>query len=87
MILKGRGECTPSDAARELLRDAEALRRHARSMHDLEQRVAAFEQRFDMPSSKIHEAIESGALRESADVCTWIMDYELLEHVRSAPRT
>lgn len=84
MILKDRGEFSPSDAARELLRDADALRRHARCVGDLESRVAAFERRFELSSSKIHEAIDSGTLRESPDVCTWIMDHDLLERVRTS---
>jgi hypothetical protein len=87
MILKGRGEFTPSEAAKELLRDADALKRHARTVGDLEARVAAFEQRFELSSSDIHEAIDAGTLHESADVCTWIFDNELLQHVRATSKT
>lgn len=87
MILKDRGEFTASDAAQELLRDAEALGRRARVVDDLESRVAAAEQRYQIASSDIHAAIDAGTLNESVDVCTWIMDYEILEHVRSTARS
>lgn len=86
MILRDRGEYSPSDAARELLRDAEVLRRHALHVSSLESRVAAFERRYGIASAEIHRAIDAGTLQESEDVCAWIMDHELLEHVREAAK-
>jgi hypothetical protein len=46
---------------------------------ELKERVTHYEQRYGMPSDRIHEAIDAGELIEDLDVCHWIMDYELLQ--------
>jgi hypothetical protein len=83
MILIDRSRQSPDDMARELLQEAEILRRHAEDIAALRARIAAYERQFGLPSSKIHAAINAGSLQETREVCDWIMDYELLERVQS----
>lgn len=82
MILSDRKRRSPAELSDELLRQINVLRQHSKHVSMLETRVAAYEQRFNVPSSRIHDAINDGRLTETAEVCDWIMDVELLERAR-----
>lgn len=69
--------------ASDLLRRANIIRQHHEHVEALESRIAEFERRYGVPSSRIHQAIDSGELYESLEVCDWIMDVELLQRARS----
>lgn len=86
MILKNRGPMKASDMAAELVRQMDVLRQHEQNIAELERAVAERERQYGTPSSQIHAAIEAGTLRETADVCNWIIDYELLERSRASQR-
>lgn len=59
----------------------EALMRERES--DIRERVAAYEAKYGIPSSEIHEAIDDGRLVDSHEVGLWIMDREILERIDS----
>ncbi len=37
-----------------------------------------FESRYEIPSDRVEEALAKGSLRETAEVCEWIMAIHLL---------
>jgi len=51
----------------------------------LQGRVAGCERRYGLPSAQIHDAIAQGLLEETAEVCTWIIEYELLARTTAVP--
>lgn len=83
MILKDMKQRSPEELSEELLRQIDVLRQHGQHVAALESRIASYEQQFNVPSSQIHEAIDTGRLDESVEVCDWIMDVELLERART----
>jgi len=38
----------------------------------LDARLRVFEQRYELPSSEVHPALERGVLRDTADVSEWL---------------
>lgn len=66
---------------REMREDLPAQRQRRR---ELAAQVAAYEARFGLPSTEIHDAIDDGRLVETLDVCNWIIDYERLVLAESA---
>lgn len=51
---------------------------HERVVAKLRLRVQAYERQFEIRSCDIHRAIDSGELTETAEVCRWIVDYDVL---------
>jgi len=45
---------------------------------DLVQRVASLEQRYELRSEDVGQAINSGLIVESHEVCQWLLDYKML---------
>ena len=84
MALKKHEAITPQDLVQRLLRERDDPRLMEQRRAELEARVAAFEARFGLPSDRIHEAIESGQLEETVEVCDWIFDYETLVRSKSS---
>ena len=54
-----------------------------RNLAALIERIAGYEARFGIPSSEVHQAIDRGELRETLDVCHWLIDYDLLRRAQS----
>ncbi len=65
--------------ADELLAHRSDPQRQAAYVLQLRQRVRGYEIAFQMPSERVHAAIEDGTLRETHEVCRWIMDYDQLQ--------
>jgi hypothetical protein len=82
MILRDHGQMEPAQLAEELLRQSDVLRRHSAHIATLEARVAEAESRYNISSDQIHAAIDDGTLEETAEVCNWIIDYDLLKRSR-----
>jgi hypothetical protein len=74
---------TPHGLAKQLLAEQAVIERYLESVRELEAQVLAYEQQFGIPSSDVHEAIDDGRLQETEDVCDWILDFEMLERVKS----
>lgn len=64
-------------------RDPEVQRRFA---EERRQAIAAFEQRYGIPSEQIHQAIEDGRLKETFEVNQWLHLWEIEQHVRRKTR-
>lgn len=72
----------PSRLASDLLRQRAALARSAQRRAELAAQVGEYERRHGIKSRSIHAAIERGDLKETQEVCRWIMDYDLLRRTR-----
>ncbi len=84
MILKDRGPLNPQSLAEELLRQRDVLRQHRETISAIQARVIGYEERFSLLSDDVHGAIEHGILHETAEVCDWIIDHDLLRRARTA---
>lgn len=47
----------------------------------LDSRIAAYEQRYNMPSARMREEVQAGRLPESSEICTWFMLLTLRERI------
>jgi hypothetical protein len=63
-----------SEIARQLHDEAA----QERALAEIRLRVREYENRYGLRSDELHQAIESGRLEESHDVCRWMMDYHVL---------
>jgi hypothetical protein len=82
MILRDHGHLSATEIAAELLRQRNVLLRHRETTSVLASRVADYEKYYEMVSSEIHDAIENGTLEETAEVCDWIINDELVSRSR-----
>ncbi len=73
---------TPEQRWEELERERDILERHYQWRADLGNRIKELEARYGITSDQIHDAIDNGQLDETLEVCDWIMDYDILQHVR-----
>lgn len=80
------GRQNPEELAAALLRERETLLEQQAEIVALQARVAAYEQKFGIPSAWIHDAIDRGELIETLEVCDWIMDVEQLQQESAAAR-
>lgn len=77
---------TPSELADRLLTDRNAIANFVSIVEELEARVRERESRYGIDSIEVAAAIEDGRITETADVCNWIMDYELLARATAIAR-
>lgn len=49
--------------------------------HELTQRLAQFERRYEMTSSDMLTAVRTGRERETADVAQWLFWYQVLQRL------
>lgn len=84
MILRDHGPLDPKNIAAELLRQRDTLRQHRAVIGAVQARVTEYEARFSLPSSEVHGAIDHDTLRETDDVCDWIIDSDLLRRAHEA---
>ena len=47
----------------------------------LDARLRVFEQRYELLSSQLHEALERGLLRDTADVSEWLFWVDVRDHL------
>lgn len=72
------------ELASDLARQMETIKQRRIHLVEVEARIQAFERRYGVASSDLHAAIESGELQETAEVCEWIIDYELLQRAAAS---
>lgn len=53
-----------------------------RELADLQERLRAFETRYQMPSGDFYQRFQAGELGDSMDVVEWSVFYEMWESVR-----
>lgn len=68
-----------TELANNLIRQRTFLREYDERRSGLQARVTDRERQYAIKSEHVHDAIRSGRLKESQEVCDWIMDYELLQ--------
>lgn len=78
------GQISPSELATKILEERMILRRHREERAALRLRIAANEARFGIASSELHQAIDDGRIVETAEVCDWLIDIELLARIEHA---
>ncbi|MBL8127103.1 MAG: hypothetical protein JNM64_05675 [Chloroflexia bacterium] len=71
-------ETTADRLAAEIARKSRDSSERERVVARLRSRVQAYERQFNIRSGDIHRAIDAGELRETSDICRWIMDYDVL---------
>lgn len=60
--------------------DPKLMRRRRQELVD---RVRAYEQKYGMTATEAHEAIERRELRETLEVCDWLMDDASLQRSKA----
>jgi hypothetical protein len=50
----------------------------------LERRVRLMERRYEMPSEEALAAVRAGTMRETLEVCNWLIFYRVLQDLRAA---
>jgi hypothetical protein len=56
----------------------------AQNLELIRERVRQHEQRYNILSQDVHRAIDEGVLRETHEVCQWILDYNILVRLGEA---
>ena len=74
---------SPGKTANELLSQRAGLVMSCQRRSELERRIKAYESRYGIKSRSVHAAIDRGDLKETHDVCRWIMDYDLLRRSKA----
>lgn len=50
---------------------------------ELDTKIAAYESKYNLSSDKIHTSIDDGSLKETSEVCAWIMLVELRNRLKN----
>lgn len=79
MVLLDFKTINPKELAAQLLAEQAVIEQYLDGIRELEERVLAYEQKFGIESADVHEAIDSGRLKETLEVCDWLMDFEMLK--------
>lgn len=83
MVMRPTTEETVAEIVR---RQIDAALRNAISSSDhsarLEQQIADYERRYNVPSAEVHQRIEDGLLEEDLNVCDWLIALDCLAYER-----
>jgi hypothetical protein len=74
----------PSELADALSQQRRILQDHYDVLRELRARIAEYERQHGFASADVHQAIDDGRLEETHDVCTWLIDIDLLERIEHA---
>lgn len=47
----------------------------------LRETVKRYEERYNLPSDRLHAALAAGEITETLDVCDWLIHYDMLLHM------
>ena len=86
MVALDQTNLTPKQLADQLLAEMAVIEKYHESVRELEAQVLAYEQKYGMPTSEVHDAIEDGRLIETLEVCEWLMDADMLEWNKTGGR-
>lgn len=53
----------------------------AAAITELREKVKQYEDRYNLPSDRLHAAVASGELEETLDICDWLIHYDILQYV------
>jgi RNA polymerase-interacting CarD/CdnL/TRCF family regulator len=68
---------------RPLTQDRKPLAHNRRLLQQVRRRLARYERRYELASDQLAAALASGRLRDTAEVCRWLIDYETYQALRS----
>ena len=77
---------SPGDLAEQLLAERDVIANFVSLVEALEATVRDRERLYGIESSELSAAIEDGRISETADVCNWLLDYELLRRATAIAR-
>jgi len=80
-VVKSHGHAT------EIVTPAEQQRIRARLESDLRSRLVAFENRYEIASADVEQAVDRGQVRETAEVAEWIVLWRALVRLERAEPT
>lgn len=83
MAPKTPAQRTSRKLANDLVRQRTALVKSNQRRSELAARVKGYEGRYGIKSRSVHAAINRGELKETQEVCRWIMDYDLLKRSKT----
>lgn len=83
MVLTNPTTPTAKALADQLLAERDVIERYFQQRNALQSRVRAYEEKFGISSTEVHEAIESGQLQETLEVTKWIIDFERLSRAKT----
>ena len=86
MVAASKNKPSPSDLADRLLADRNVIANFVSILEGLEARAREREVRYGIESAEVSAAIEDGRISETADVCEWLVDYELLVRATAIAR-
>ncbi len=84
MVVQERPTANIKQITRDLLQQRHTLARSEKRQLELATQIKMYETKYGIKSRSIHAAIERGHLRETQEVCRWIMDYDLLKRTRAS---
>lgn len=83
MVAKYLERKPPEERVNELLRQrTDSVRSHLHQAK-IAARIKGYEDQYGIKSDAIHGAIERGQLKETQEVCRWIIDYDLLSRTET----
>lgn len=83
MLLTRKRKATAHDERiRELLAQRHDVARMNQNRLDQEARIAGYEQKYGMRSDQVHGAIDRDELKETQEVCSWLIAYGSLERTK-----
>jgi len=74
---------TPQKRTHQLIAQRSALVKSNQRRSELQHRINGFEKRYGIKSHSVHAAINRGEIKETQEVCRWIMDYDLLKRTKA----
>lgn len=83
MAIKKVGPKSHAKLTDELLCRRAGLVSSRQRRSELENRVRGYEERYGIKSRSVHVAIDRGQLKETHEVCRWLMDYDLLKRTKA----
>ena len=84
MALVSSGRVKTVQEMMEQLEASSTPQAQAAYLAELRSSVKQYEERYGMPSERIHDAIDAGELIEDLDVGHWIFQYDLLCDLRQS---
>lgn len=69
--------------ADDLLYRQQVQRDFIRQRDELRREIQTHERTFGVKSSDLHAALRDGRLRETSEVCDWIISYEVLQDMEA----
>jgi hypothetical protein len=54
----------------------------AQAMNRLETSIKRFERRYEVSSAKMRREVKAGRMKETAEVATWMMNCNVLDHLK-----